>query len=809
MYELIHTLRACLLFALTLTGCSSIGNQQFYALEPTRELTVHNQEIYRVLTPSEYAGVEFDLTEAYSFWPIEEMLGTLYQALDDGVVPVVLSNHAQSIIAEMRARPPEDGADTDVLTLLEARKLLAAITAPQGEEPLARPLLRRVSSANELIPGDLALVQVEIGERGNTNGGSDAQLFEFRLDSNGTVTTEWTSYLARRSHTLGVTTSQASTSWFADWGCKDGSHELIELTITEKLSSDEGLQAAGNKGDGEALSPDAPDSEFDYGATPEISGSLIPRDAALPYRLISPGVDTSNGERIEPGFPLTIIANRLFLAEDGDPLLYLTGEVAVVATVTEGGAEPRSFLAAYHEKVDAMSFVPFWGAILYSTVSWSGEPITIKIQVLELDGQDNAYFSAILSAAAESAGTLTPALQPDFGIARTLGDTLIANNQDDEILRFELTFVHDSSDESIGALVPRNRSYVVLRPQSGNFINPAEVDFTDQWQLLPRNRDHWRDAWTDTSGKRVEHYDFFREWVPFVNRSPPPPSYLSLTASESIVIPEAVMQSREADLKERIANFSPDSSSQDHLETLKESLNRLASAPLYVSILRQVLQLPIETPISPATWNEIASIATRLAAMYPKSDSNGNPLPMELTARLTPPDLDALRVVLRGRFPTLSLDGSWAEIALLAAQSATAGATQAIELALGRIALADEVSSKVWEDLLSVARQVERDSTLNDTTRLELYERIANFSLVAGKLDEFLRKDGGDLSWTVLVNALERGLRDQRKAEKEQREDDRKAQNKGNAKVNTNGAQSNGDGAPVEAEAGPGEADGN
>jgi hypothetical protein len=771
MLESFRRTVAPILTGLLLASCSSIGNQQFYALEPTRELTVHNQEIYLVLTPDEYLYVEESLAAADEYWPIERMFDGYYQATQDGARQVTLLAANEAAIARAREREPGD-ASTRMFELSQdgAKELLAEISGLAEGALQRKPLLRRVEHHDELIAGDVVLTEVEIGERG---GSSRARLFEFQLDVNGQVTTGSSTYVARRSHTLGVTSEARSSSWLPDWGCPEGSHELVELTITEQTATESALQTGVLQQEEDHMT--GADDGFGplYDGSVELSGSLTPRDAALPYRLVSPAVDTGNGDRIEPGYPLTIIANRLFLAEDGDPLLYLTGEIAVVATVTEGGAEPRSFLAAYHEKVDAMSFVPFWGAILYSTVSWSGEPITIKIQVLELDGQDNAYFSAILSAAAESAGTLAPALQPDIGIARTLGDTLISNNQDDEILRFELTFVHDSSEESIGTLVPRNRSYVVLRPQSGKFINPSEVDFTDQWQLQPRNRDHWRDAWTDAAGKPVEHYDFMREWVPLVNRSPPPPSYVSVTASDSIVIPEAVMQAREQDLSERIASFSPDSSSGDQLGTLEESLNRLASAPLYVSILRQVLQLPTEDPIDPATWNEIASIAGRLAKMYPKTEE-GEKEEKPVGPRLTPPDLDALRVVLKGRFPSIALDGDWNEIARTARDKATGKAKEVYEVGLGRMAYATEATSKFWEDALTVAHQVEGDGALSATDRAELYGTIAGLLPIAEQMDRYLAgRSSDDLGWPPLVNALEQGLRDARKLDESKRQDQR------------------------------------
>jgi hypothetical protein len=727
------------LLSLLAVGCSSpIGNQQFYALEPTHDLPIHNQQIYRVLTPDDYADCEDALSGDED---PSDSLKAYYQAFDHGIMPIVLTD------AFVTATSNLGGQNRQPLGLLEARRLLARLTGATTNQAANRPLLRRVTAADELRPGDVLLTQVEIGEREN---GSQARFFELRLDSTNLMNSISTSYLAKRSHSLGVTNEPFASSWLS-WSDGEDGRQLVELTITEALGSTTDFDSS--LGD----ERDALASAENYW---EVAGSLIPMDAALPYRLISPSVDSGNGERIQPGFPLTIIANRLFLASDGDPGIYGTGEIAVVATVSEGGSKPRSFLAAYHENVDSVSFVPFWGAILYSTVSWSGEPITIKIQVIDLDDTDNAYFGSLLSSASEAAGTLAPALQPDFGIARALGDTLLSNNQDDEILRFEFTFVNDSSEFSTNSLIPRNRSYVVLRPDSGIFVNPAEVEFTDQWQLRPRNRTHWRDAWTDESGAPVDYNDFAREWIPFVDKSPAPPSYVSVTTSDSIVIPEAVMVDRQGDLQRRIANFSPDGNAAEQLKTLQDSLGRMASVPLYVDYLGQIMKLPKEATPSPATLHSIAGIAASVARMDPRvqGNSNGNASPpSRVPGSLTEPDRLALLTMLQRRFPESGLGNTWSEIATNAKTRASQDTRTKLELALGRLARKGDVTDGTWENALSLARQASEDVTLTVDDRTAVFAKIVALPLLKEQLAEIDDKlPDASSSWPDLIGALDK-----------------------------------------------------
>ena len=125
-----------------------------------------------------------------------------------------------------------------------------------------------------------------------------------------------------------------------------------------------------------------------------------------------------------------------------------TGEIAVVTTIAEGANDPQTFLAFYQVGVARKTFVPSWGAVLYSTNSWSGEPLSVKLQVYDLDGSENESMRSLLATATQTISTTQPQSAPAVGLAQALGELLIQQNTDDEIIRFEFNFVHDTNRSS-------------------------------------------------------------------------------------------------------------------------------------------------------------------------------------------------------------------------------------------------------------------------------------------------------------------------------------------------------------------------
>lgn len=167
---------------------------------------------------------------------------------------------------------------------------------------------------------------------------------------------------------------------------------------------------------------------------PTIYSTNIPFSLSNHYDTREP---KRNGYQIRKGDPVSIIINKVFLANNGEQFAGDTGEIAVVVSVDDGeGTEPKNVLVAYEEGIKDNIFLPISDLIAYHAEAYADQPIKINVTVFELDQRENDNYRKLLGTAAEIGSTLMPAYTPAISVAAKIGDFLIAQNKDDVIAKF-------------------------------------------------------------------------------------------------------------------------------------------------------------------------------------------------------------------------------------------------------------------------------------------------------------------------------------------------------------------------------------
>lgn len=86
------------------------------------------------------------------------------------------------------------------------------------------------------------------------------------------------------------------------------------------------------------------------------------------------------------------------------------------------------------------SYVNISDVLLYGPNSFSGKPVSIKLYVLELDKEDNAFFSEIVKVLSGIAGNAQPQYGPAIQVVSSIMQYIINSNPDDLEFFQEMTF---------------------------------------------------------------------------------------------------------------------------------------------------------------------------------------------------------------------------------------------------------------------------------------------------------------------------------------------------------------------------------
>ena len=290
-------------------------------------------------------------------------------------------------------------------------------------------------------------------------------------------------------------------------GCYEGNYRLTGETNV--YQADEYIEVAPIVGYGQTYLPHA---------------LLVPGDATVPR------MDRSREEianEVEPEYyrsvpageapaqKICIVLNRCFLK-----YLYEIGKPEVLAyvEVEDGvGSKPIKNVFFQDDYQPSGALLNFQDAVIYGPTEYSGNPITIRFYVYELDKEDNAIASAVVSTVAGTAKTFGG---PYGLVADLIGDvvkTIIETNVDDREFFHQVTLYPAAPGDSmppLNAMALRTGTYVIVKKEVRRIGADLEslIDFE-----VERNADlglGGRPSVVSRSGRLFNHrrmFNFYRE----------------------------------------------------------------------------------------------------------------------------------------------------------------------------------------------------------------------------------------------------------------------------------------------------------
>lgn len=157
----------------------------------------------------------------------------------------------------------------------------------------------------------------------------------------------------------------------------------------------------------------------------------------LPFSITNHYDFRSAGQPIRQGDPLSIIINKVHLANNGEVLPWDTGEIAVVVTVEDGSDKrPQHVMVAYETGVLNNVTLPVSDLLAYHTDSYKNQSLRIEVTVFDLDKKENESYRKMLQRAAILGASYPPAAAA-FSLATEIGNQLIDENYDDIIVSFK------------------------------------------------------------------------------------------------------------------------------------------------------------------------------------------------------------------------------------------------------------------------------------------------------------------------------------------------------------------------------------
>lgn len=276
----------------------------------------------------------------------------------------------------------------------------------------------------------------------------------------------------------------------------------------------------------------------------------------------------SNNYQIRRGDPVSIIINKVFLANNGEKLAGDTGEIAVVVSVDDGeGTEPKNVLVAYEEGIKDSIFLPISDLLAYHTEAYADQPIKINVTVFELDQRENDNYRKLLGTAAEIGSTAMPAYTPAISVAAKIGDFLISQNKDDVIAKFCFQlYAHESEPmkrvtQRTGVPMIAYGHYLILNVDQKlrdsdsvlkNIEETVHVGFDlAAYQISPRKPLDSNLVVTETAVK-----PWPLENLPQNDGAPLPYSYITLTISKTPAHASHVIISRSHEINKTLAGLA-------------------------------------------------------------------------------------------------------------------------------------------------------------------------------------------------------------------------------------------------------------
>lgn len=122
----------------------------------------------------------------------------------------------------------------------------------------------------------------------------------------------------------------------------------------------------------------------------------------------------------------------------------------------------------YSEDVQGRGqYLNFSNLPVYGPISYSGNPLYLEFNILELDNDENDKNKALISTLAKLGSTAYPPASPVLGVLNSLGSSLLSGDQDDLEFRYhmELVPVTNLQSDSLKRPFIREGIYVFLRSE--------------------------------------------------------------------------------------------------------------------------------------------------------------------------------------------------------------------------------------------------------------------------------------------------------------------------------------------------------
>ncbi|HYN53620.1 MAG TPA: hypothetical protein VES38_02810 [Methylotenera sp.] len=223
---------------------------------------------------------------------------------------------------------------------------------------------------------------------------------------------------------------------------------------------------------------DTGSSDFGRVITPEFPGDnpclTIESKYVLPR--------TAESNELVKGDIYSVLLKRVHIGTEfkADGLFVKKGELAIIANAFEMQKDKSSAIYGldfsksaadsgrviyYSDDVLPGQFLNFGQLIMFGPMEYQGNPLGISLFALELDNtKKSEKVSALLTSLAELGSKFSGPISPIFGVLQELGTSLVRNNKDDLLLRYDSTIISTASAKpNLHALFGVYGEYVLIR----------------------------------------------------------------------------------------------------------------------------------------------------------------------------------------------------------------------------------------------------------------------------------------------------------------------------------------------------------
>lgn len=159
--------------------------------------------------------------------------------------------------------------------------------------------------------------------------------------------------------------------------------------------------------------------------------------------------DVGAGGAVKAQDGISISALQASIADFKDGMGSKTGEIALVVSARERTDNKRAFgenaakagrVVFFQENVGVRTPLNFSNLSIYGPAIYQGYPLSLTLQLVEIDEKERKYMRALLPAVVNLTKTFTGANPVVTSFIDSIGSLLIASNKDDILLEYHMEF---------------------------------------------------------------------------------------------------------------------------------------------------------------------------------------------------------------------------------------------------------------------------------------------------------------------------------------------------------------------------------